>query len=577
MPQLIRNKVTDVADVLIDPHERHQQDVHLRHPEFGDLGTGTLAYGGEQWPSIVLDTPLPISVLTGGTRCALLKAKTRDQQLISLVDCTVGDGVIHVDYLVFGNIQAPAFKRVDLRFSDITKWFTRGQSLDGAIGQSLTWNRRPTPIEVALPDAQIAIRSRLVGRGEQRGEDFVLHEHLEFVVENTGGTFRAADLPQQARDIGCLFTILRARPLVLTGMSVVTDDGRRHTLYFPGIETAKTSIEPGDPAVGSLIRKNSLDGRWQTIFERYYASPLRKLLWRRFAGMQQYEGYWEYRVLGFVSLLDQYVQQKEKGSAPPGISHQDSRKLRKLEQAITAAAVPLSNVQRDALLREIGAVFCRHGKQSFARNYRKVMATTDPDIVRIINISEQHFEIIKDVRDAIAHSDEPPIDHRNLTDINVIVAKITLLLTYCAYIDFGLSKQDFLKSLRGNSHRLPRMAQLDEVHLDRVARNTEFLPVSAETWKTLMQTRHRHMLCLVQTASGELEFSEHYTKHYADWLKHPHDNPHTIDTIFGIPADGGRFLNRVYIEHGGQTMELHVVYLLYASHLPPNERDLTAG
>ena len=45
----------------------------------------------------------------------------------------------------------------------------------------------------------------------------------------------------------------------------------------------------------------------------------------RLADMQRYDGFWEYRALGYVSLLDKYVSQRSKGQKRKTSKAEDRR------------------------------------------------------------------------------------------------------------------------------------------------------------------------------------------------------------------------------------------------------------
>ena len=55
-------------------------------------------------------------------------------------------------------------------------------------------------------------------------------------------------------------------------------------------------------------------------------------LWVRLAGMQRYEGFWDFRLLGYVGLLDRCVAQRTQ--ARPGGSSSPPHKVKKLAAAL---------------------------------------------------------------------------------------------------------------------------------------------------------------------------------------------------------------------------------------------------
>ena len=74
-----------------------------------------------------------------------------------------------------------------------------------------------------------------------------------------------------------------------------------HAFYFQSFEQRPRDLS-GDFWLQCFLRKEVLDGRWPAVLERYFRDHERRDLWRRLVGMWRYEGYWEYKLVGFVSL-----------------------------------------------------------------------------------------------------------------------------------------------------------------------------------------------------------------------------------------------------------------------------------
>ncbi len=50
--------------------------------------------------------------------------------------------------------------------------------------------------------------------------------------------------------------------------------------------------------------------QWELAFRNLFGMNFKDSIWSRFRGMLMYEGYWEYNILGVVSLLDSYLEEK---------------------------------------------------------------------------------------------------------------------------------------------------------------------------------------------------------------------------------------------------------------------------
>jgi hypothetical protein len=80
----------------------------------------------------------------------------------------------------------------------------------------------------------------------------------------------------------------------------------------------------------------------------------------------------------------------------------------------------------------------------FKDKYRLAIEETDADITKIINLSESEFLLIKKVRDRVAHGDNHGLEQEQFPTVIRAQAKIALLLTYWAFLDFGFTTQEFI-------------------------------------------------------------------------------------------------------------------------------------
>ena len=82
--------------------------------------------------------------------------------------------------------------------------------------------------------------------------------------------------------------------------------------------------------------------------------------------MQQHEGFWEHRVLGYVTLLDGYVSQRitmGKPVLPP-------KQKRAFAQRLGAKRLALTTQQQVILMEAVTEIFSQH--DSFASKFEKL-------------------------------------------------------------------------------------------------------------------------------------------------------------------------------------------------------------
>jgi hypothetical protein len=417
---------------------------------------------------------------------------------------------------------------------------------------------------------KFTIRSEYVASHSAQGEDHVLHEHVEFIFERTIGKFSLRDLQSKALELACLLSILIAYPISIVSVEAMTDDGRLYHAYSPTFKKVERDLSDSSFWIKCFVQRRAIEDRWQTILENYYKSIYRKASWVRLAGMQRYEGFWEYKALGYVSLLDKYVTQRAKGVKGLLATGPSPEKLSEFKDAIAQLLPPLVDAQRDELIDVVGRVFASERGMTFSQKYKLALANTDDDIVRIINLSDDDFKLIKRVRDKIAHGNDPGLQESDFGNASVIVSRIALLMTYRAFLDLGLTTADFLQCLTTTHSRLRFESQPDAIHLARVTKTAKFFNVSRAKFQALSKLKGLKVFaCFVQDGKGEIEFSEPYTKMYRDWQKNSSRKAgvYSFEEIFGVENDVIEVVGQAYIESGTDQLELHHMFVFDGSRL----------
>jgi hypothetical protein len=234
-------------------------------------------------------------------------------------------------------------------------------------------------------------------------------------------------------------------------------------------------------------------------------------------------------------LLDKYVTQRYKNARPPsGVSKEVKARLK---EATSLHSPPLAENQRSALMNRLVEAF---DVGSFAEKYRHAISESDQDMMKVINISEKDFRLIKDVRDTIAHGDALDLSEDDFGRTQVIVSKIILLMTYWAFMDFGLKNEDFLRCLDATYHDLVLRAKPDTTHIARKLRPNTFFAVSKEDFDKLSSNKRiQFNACFLQRNSGAIEYSEKYSGVYQVWQTSPEraSGPTKHSEIFGVAEE----------------------------------------
>ncbi|MGA7436763.1 MAG: hypothetical protein WBW32_01400 [Luteibacter sp.] len=538
---------------------RHEYGVHVSHAELGDIGRGTLFFGEKGLTYLSFGMLSFSGKLEDGIRYPRLIARTESGEAFTLFGCEANGLRVHIDYVVDGVVE-DAFQAIRIRFTEVSDWFFVGQYLSGEVGASLTWERRPQPIEVKVQadGSALSITTAIVSSRERSGEDLVINEHVCFVVEKDGGFFDVQESRERCRELSILMTLLIAQPVDINSVGLVGDNGGLHHVYFPYYEKRVETNSRSWPRF--LIQKASIQGRWQTIFENFYRSDFRSVAWARMAGMLRYDSFWEYKVLGYVSLLDGVVKKKAESQKKEMVAPAE-RHLVMLEEKMRKMSAPLSGEQRDQVVGMVRDVFTR-AKKSFAECFNYAISTSDNNVMSVINLSSEDLTLIKDFRNDIAHGDEmhtPPTRHGRVSRVE---NKVVLLLTYWALTELGLTAGDFLWALARSHNPAVLGADIDEVRMERVLGTAAFYKVPKQRFDEISAMSSKSQLCFARDGLGEISYSQVYTLMFDEWVKKSGGGIIDPKEVFGIEPTRVKCFSKAYMECGDERLALFHVYVL---------------
>ena len=107
--------------------------------------------------------------------------------------------------------------------------------------------------------------------------------------------------------------------------------------------------------------------QWELAFRNLFGMNFKDSIWSRFRGMLMYEGYWEYNILGVVSLLDSYLEEKY------GIRNKKSKLISKLNAALLNLKSFLSSELQEEFDKEQSNIIVVMNQPSFKVRYMKMV------------------------------------------------------------------------------------------------------------------------------------------------------------------------------------------------------------
>ena len=544
-----------------DPDHERTLRVKLVHPEAGDIGDGDLTFGYSHLGHFALDQFVPEVTLTEAQWAQGLVARAEDGRTYTLFNCELKGHSVYPEFVVEGTFGEDAFVTFEVRFAEVSEWFFQDMRIDGEAGEKLEWTSVPAPLvaEVAMAGLNFKSESRYFGKLQSHGEDRTLHQHFEFRFTATHDRFTLPTIRQLAHRFSALLSLLLAYPCPVVSIDVWSDDQHGGRLYYGLFKTPSKADPKKDLDRTSwrlfLTMKRDIESVWDDLVNKFFRSTYLDVIWIRLAGMQNYDGFWDFRVLGYVTLLDGYVdRQFKKGPPAP-----HTKKLVKLAGALGKLKSRLSAQQTAEVMDAATKIFS--STDTFESKLDALIASLDPQVVKVINLSKADFDLIKSVRDQIAHALEPVITGRDVTPAVVITNRIILLLTFVFFGEVGLKGDVFLRGLDRPHLKLRQDSMIDEVELDRALRPGNFMTVT-QAGMTGIKGRPRplHNCVITRDRDGLISYSEKLSSDFQNKPRtHRTIKPHEL---LELPEAAVSYLGDAYFECGSEKTSTYNTFMV---------------
>ena len=545
----------------VDFLKQYAFSVVIEHPDLGEIGRAELKFGNGSWAHVAFESFTSIARLGDQSSHRKLIATTPVGENFTLFDCKCTGFSVFATFVLTGKTE-DLFKKITIKYHELPEWFFQNQHLSGDPGRAIEWKNTPEHIDAFVKTSKehLRITSASAFKSKTSGPSITITESVLLTIETLGDDFSLDDLREKPIELSSLLSILIGQPFSISSMSVIDSKDSHAFTYFPSFKIQDAEEQEQVSWTRGLLWKATLDGKWQTVIENYYKSAHRKVTWRRLAGMQRYEGFWEYKIFGFVSILDYYVSQvSEKCKVPKTATSKLCQK--EIDRVVSALSSITSEDQRKKIADELKKLEMK--ALSFAAKFNHAISATDQDVVKIIAISDDDFTLIKETRNKIAHGDELPLKEGDFQRIHTLINKIALLLTHWAFMDFGLSKDDFVNALRMTHNPMRLSAQLNSMHLARVTGTAKFFTISKREFRKISTLKGIGSgACFNELKNGNFKFSETRTKLYKDWMKDVSRSTgvFTHEDIFHVEKGNVSYAGEAYALCGSDSLQLHSAF-----------------
>lgn len=399
------------------------------------VGEGELCFSKEIVPSVSFGLRANISKFSKNTffRCEATVGT------YTLFNCEVVDNTILPKLIVKGGRDKNnRFKKISVLLQGVSEWMDSDSQFK-ITNQEIIRKLEQKVFNVDVLDSD----GRLFSISSEHWCETKRHEansHLlkiytMITCEVKTGYWSVLELIKKTHDVRTFFSLLLGFSVGVEYVLDRTHPNRTKSVYFLNATTEKNPVPRSiDCFVSSayLFKQN----KWADILKNFFNvnAVVFNDVWSRVAGLLSYDGFWEYRIFAYVSLVDKYVSLRSKTSDKelPGKKFKNSRFL------------------------------------SFAEKFEHTMSKMNAAIREIIDLSDKDFNHLKKLRNAIAHGDSPSTKNDGDITYEVILnSKLALLLLYWVYSDLGFCDKDFIVFLSNWFYPTTRQASLNTQTLDK--------------------------------------------------------------------------------------------------------------
>lgn len=537
----------------------YSYSVTATHATLGQLGDGRLVFGPGK--GTILQFRLSTLKLTERQILDEVHAVTEDGQHFTLFDCQFEQLFLLCQYIV-STETADAFVFAEVEVLDISPWFFEYQRMQGEPGAKIEWVNTPHEISASLTldDKNLTVKAYPHTSIDQTDDGHLIKDSVLFSFESAAA-LSISKLRRYTTDLLALLSILLGTPVSLSSIGVKSDNSSLGYAFFPYYKPESDIGKRKKESHDYFLKKPIFEANWQAIVRNFFPSELRDPLWLRLSGMKRYTDFWEYKVLGYVTLWEAYVSSQTQSLGKKTIAI-PTKAAKRFHEKLDKNKLTLTNEQVQGVKDLADSVF-QTRDYTLQEKTEIVISQTDPDIVKIISLSSDAFVRLRKIRDQIAHGDVitiPPDEHPLLS---TRIERLTLLLTYFAFIEFGLKKDDFLACLRSTLNKMVRGASLNEAHLDRVMGTAEFITVTSENLLALKPLATGEAFrCFYRNDQGEVVYSQEDTKTYfAKLQSNTFGNNPDYNEVFNNHEKNIRYVPNLYFEDDKHNLQFTAVII----------------
>lgn len=398
-------------------------------------------------------------------------------------------------------------------------------------------------------------------------------------VRRDRGSISLDEVKNIVKKIRILFSLLLGFDLSIKKTWLVSSDEKSiNPFYFYApSKPAQPFKHPHDCFIYSAQLLNNDD--WSKILTCTFNNMSSSIseFWVRLVSMFSYKGFWEYEILGVVSLLDAYSKNYHKINTDKKMPAGHFKKIKKQIKDILLEyknGLP-SDSNKSSFCEVIDNIETQisYIKNTNAQDFKSIlnllMENISVNIKKLIDFKNVDFDIIIKIRNLAAHGS--PINDsimENLQQVMIIKEKIKFFLLYIFFTSIGFSDVDFIRLCRNTFNKIKLGAHLDSYVLNVTYGNGVAIDIDVENMDKAKQKSTVNATIMLHVKSNRYEINNEYLNEIIDSILTTNRDKYfnIIDLIYeefiNDEIFSVEYLPSVFLCCENEKIELHGAYLI---------------
>lgn len=461
-----------------------------------------------------------------GSKIEIIQFNTSEGQY-ALLDVQDGWSQFFPAVVVLGpaieRIAQLSFSSVHLAYSNLTKWVA-GRSFPEFAEKEVVYK---LVLGTFKERVEIGGRQMMVGLSyhpDWKSEDNEkkLLERVTIDCAPLEGRLSIEDCRNLERDFSLIITFLIGMPSTCEFMTAILEEALVYVAY-PIAHSADTLS--ADRRAIHDNRRLCENGKWSAILKNYFTRRERfGRLWSRVFALMNYRDIWDYRVLGYVSVLQNYVDQTQsvKGPQLPKIVRDSLREQARVWVEGARASLRQHELHRpewETILDEMKLVFGRYSfgiRYGYVERFERLLAGMDVRLVEVLGFCRDDFAFLKERRDNVGHATDV-FDQRSVQRLTRLEPKLVLLILCLIYQDLGMKADDIIQAYSRTINQFVLDSDLSQIPLDRFSGRVRFVEAPAEILDRVRFAKTRYVVLERRKSTDEIRFNETNSRLVFEW------------------------------------------------------------